>query len=247
MTLRTERQVRCLFVDSARGLAMINAVAYHFLFDVCIVYGQDPGWIRYTGVFVWQQYICWSFILISGLAWPWGRHQLRRGLELNFWGLVITAVTVLAVPDSAIWFGVLSFLGCAMLLLIPLHGPLERVPPAAGAAGSFALFALCRNIQRGELAFGLIRLPPALYTTRVLTPLGFPYEGFRSSDYFPILPWFFLYLTGWFLGRLLRDRGVLDRLARVHLPPLTWIGQRSIWTYLLHQPVCMALCMLIFR
>lgn len=247
MALQSKRQNRCLFIDSLRGMAMLHAVAYHFLFDVFIIYGLDPDWYRITGVFIWQQCICWTFILVSGLSWPWGRRPLRRGLELNVWGLVVTAVTLAASPKTAIWFGILNFMGCAMLLMIPLRRLLERISPAAGMAGSFLLFLLFRYVQRGEVAFGLVQLPDWLYTTRILTPLGFPYDGFRSSDYFPILPWFFLYVTGYFLGRLLTERGVLDRLARVHHPALTWVGQNSIWVYLVHQPVCMGVCMLIFR
>lgn len=108
-------------IDALRGFTVLSMVAYHFLYDVNIIYGQNPDWYRQPRVFFWQQCICWSFILISGFVWPWGkRKSLRRGLTVNFWGLVITAVTCLVTPTEAIWFGVLNFLGCAMLLLIPL-------------------------------------------------------------------------------------------------------------------------------
>ena len=99
----------------------------------------------------------------------------------------------------------------------------------------------------GSVGFGSllqIRLPEALYTTKLLTPLGFPYPEFRSSDYFPILPWFFLYLCGWFGNRIFLLHPAWQKAARLHIPFLTTIGRKSIWIYLLHQPVCYLIAML---
>ena len=93
-------------------------------------------------------------------------------------------------------------LSCAVLLLIPLHPLLKRLKPWLGLCLSFLLFLLFFKVNSGYLGLGelfSVKLPERLYTTRLLTPLGFPYEGFRSSDFFPILPWFFLYLCGYFI------------------------------------------------
>lgn len=109
-------------IDALRGLTVLSMVAYHFMYDVEVVYGINPDWYRIPAVHIWQQSICWSFILISGFVWSWGQKKnLRRGIVINLWGLVITAVTLIALPSEAIWFGVLNFIGCAVLLLIPLH------------------------------------------------------------------------------------------------------------------------------
>ena len=61
------------------------------------------------------------------------------------------------------------------------------------------------------------RLPAELYRFRILAPLGFPDPAFRSSDYFPMLPWYLLFLCGWFLGKLLPQNERLRRLARVKM------------------------------
>ena len=109
-------------IDALRGLTVLSMVAYHFMYDVEVVYGINPDWYRIPAVHIWQQSICWSFILISGFVWSLGREKnLRRGIVINLWGLVITAVTLIALPSEVIWFGVLNFIGCAVLLLIPLH------------------------------------------------------------------------------------------------------------------------------
>ena len=238
-------------VDALRGLALLNMLGMHFLYDVNVVFGREPGWHLKSGVHIWQQYICWSFILIAGFAFRWGRrHNLRRGLLLNLFGFLITAVTLIAVPQEAIWFGILNFMGCAILLTIPLEKPLDRLPPLPGFGLSFLLFALFYRVDSGVLGLGSlfsVKLPRALYTCRVLTPLGFPYPGFRSSDYFPLLPWLFLFFAGFYLFRLLEPLPAWRKLARVKIPLLSAVGRHTMWVYLLHQPVLMGLCMILFR
>ena len=243
------KPVRLHGIDALRGFTVLSMVAYHFLYDVNIIYGQNPDWYRQPQVFFWQQCICWSFILISGFVWPWGKEKsLRRGLIVNFWGLVITAVTCLVTPTEAIWFGVLSFLGCAMLLLIPMDRPLRRLNPWLGLGLCFLLFLLFRHVDSGWLGLGSFRLtlPAGLYSTRLLTPLGFPYPGFRSSDYFPLLPWFFLYLCGYFLNGVFTAHPRWQRPLTRKVPVLDTIGRKALPIYLIHQPLCMLVCIIVF-
>lgn len=245
-----EKTRRYHLIDALRGLALVNMISYHFLYDVMVVYGRDPRWYLRPAVHVWQQYICWSFILIAGFSFHWGRrHNLRRGLLLNLCGLVITAVTLIAMPSEAIRFGILSFMGCAVLLTIPLEKGLKHISPALGLALCFLLFLLLRRVDGGVIGFGpfLLRLPEGLYRFRLLAPLGFPDPGFRSSDYFPLLPWYLLFLCGWFLGQIFEKRAHWQRTARVKVPVLSAIGCKTVWVYMLHQPVLMGICMLIFR
>ncbi len=238
-------------IDALRGLALLNMLGMHFLYDVNVVFGREPSWILRPAVFYWQQYICWSFILIAGFCFHWGRRgNLKRGLLLNALGLLITAVTLIAVPSEAVRFGILNFLGCAILLTIPLDRGLQRVPPGWGLLVCGLLFALFYRVQSGVLGLGGLfsfRLPAVLYRFRLLAPLGFPDAHFRSSDYFPMLPWYFLFLCGWFLGKLFQKPGPWQDAARVKIPLLSAVGRKTIWVYMLHQPLLMGLCMLMFR
>jgi len=233
-----------------RGLALLNMLGMHFLYDVNVVFGKEPDWYLRPGVRLWQQCICWSFILIAGVCFHFGKaHNLRRGIFLNACGLVITAATLIAVPSEAIWFGILNFMGCAILLTIPLEGLLRKLSPVLGILLCFALFLLFRHVESGFLGIGpfLYRLPEGLYRFRILAPLGFPDPLFRSSDYFPMLPWYFLFLCGWNLGRLFQKNARWQRVARLKVPLLSALGRRTIWVYMLHQPVLMGICMLIFK
>ena len=244
------REGRYDLIDTVRGIAIISMVIFHFCYDVFMVYGRDPSWYSQPAVHIWQQSICWTFILVSGFVWSWGRSgNLKRGIMLNVWGLVISGVTVLAMPAEAVWFGILNCIGCAVLLMIPMEPVLRRIPAAIGLVAAFALFVVFKDVQLGYLGVpGVFRLdlPDWLYDCRVLTPFGFPFPGFRSSDYFPILPWLFLYICGYFLNRLVMAIRPLQSVARHGLAPLSTVGRYSIWIYLIHQPVCMLICMLVF-
>ena len=92
-----------------------------------------------------------------------------------------------------------------------------------------------------------VKLPEGLYNTRLLTPLGFPYEGFRSSDFFPILPWFFLYLCGYFIHGIFAAHPAWQRPFTHRVPLLSALGRRALLVYLLHQPLCMLVCIIIFE
>lgn len=246
----TSAKQRFHAIDALRGLAIINMIIFHFLYDIFIVYGQDPTWNNHSAVYLWQQTVCCIFIYISGFVWLWGqKHNLRRGLCLNWGGLTISLVTFIFMPSEMIWFGILNFIGCAVLLLIPLHHPLRHIPPIAGALASLLLFFFCKNIPHGTIGLGnllSIPLPAALYECKVLTPLGFPFPQFVSSDYFPVLPWFFLYLCGYFSQYIFQKHPTCQRLAAHNIPFLSAIGRQSLWIYLLHQPILMGICMFIF-
>jgi hypothetical protein len=133
---------------------------------------------------------------------------------------------------------------------IPAEKLLRRVPAAIGLAVSFGLFLLLKNISSGSLGFeGLVicPLPQALYRNLLTAYLGFPPRGFFSTDYFPLFPWFFLFVTGYFLFRVLEKRDLNQKLfAGGQVPLLNLLGRHSLLVYLLHQPILYGLSMLLF-
>ena len=154
------------------------------------------------------------------------------------------------IPGEAIWFGILNFMGCAVLLLLPMQKILQKVEPIIGAAVSFIFFVLFKNVQNQYLGIGhleLVRLPDALYELKILTPFGFPFSGFISSDYFPIIPWIFLYLTGFYMNQSFMRHKLWQKYAEISIPFLSLVGKKSLWIYMLHQPVSMLICILLFH
>ena len=69
-------------LDALRGLALLNMLAYHAMYDWVYVFGHAGSWynIGAPGCHVWQQYICWSFILLSGYSFTLARRPLKNGL-----------------------------------------------------------------------------------------------------------------------------------------------------------------------
>lgn len=236
-------RLRYALLDDLRGLAVLNMAVYHGIYDWVHVFGRALPWFSSAGAYLWQQAICWTFILVAGAVFPMGRRPARRGALVLGCGLVLTAVTVLVMPSERILFGVLHFLGAAMVLSALLRRWLLKIPSAAGAAGSFGLFLLTKSLPAGGLGVGdalLWPLPAALYSQGWTFPLGLTGPGFYSADYFPLLPWLFLFWTGMYLWRWLTARWG-GRLAAVGpAPGLAWLGRHSLPVYLLHQPVLLA-------
>ena len=235
---------RYVLLDSIRGITLLNMILYHGMFDLVEIYGLHIPWFVERPGYVWQQSICWIFILLSGFCWNLGKRHLKRGLVISAWGLLITGVTYAFMPSEKILFGILTFTGTAMLLLIPLSKVLERIPSWMGFAGSFLLFGLTRNVNRGIWGFELFyfgRVPKVLYRGLFMTFLGFPDPGFFSGDYFPLFPWIFLYLTGYFLYGMFIKFPEVKNALRIHLPApfLEAAGRHSLLLYLLHQPLLM--------
>jgi len=227
-------------LDTIRGFALVSMILYHACWDLVYMFGADWPWYHGFAAHVWQQSICWTFILLSGFCWALGRRQFQRGLTVFLCGAVITAVTWGFMRSNLVFCGVLTLLGASSMLLVPLAPALERLPARAGLAGSFGLFLLLRDVNAGYLGFEGLRLaalPGELYRDRLTALLGFPPEDFFSTDYFPLLPWFFLFLTGFFLHRLWPGDGREGR----RIPLVTAMGRHSLLIYMLHQPVVYAL------
>ena len=235
-------------IDAIRGFAIVNMVVFHFLYDLLVIFGYGNHWNRNVSTFVWEQGICFSFIIISGVSFNFSNNGYKRGILLNLLGFLITAVTVIALREYGIWFGILNFLGCAMLILQPLKSYIEKIPPLIGAVLSLVLFLFLYGVPRGYVGFYMINLfdlPDLLYKCKYLAVLGFPSADFRSSDYFPIIPWIFLFSAGFFAWRLIK-RFNADGIFKAKIPVLDFIGRHSLVIYIVHQPLAMLLCFILF-
>ena len=181
---------RYALLDELRGLDLLSMMLYHGCWDLVNLFGIQADWYYGLPGHLWQQSICWVFILLSGFCVQLGHHTLRRGAQVFGAGALVTAVTLLFMPEDRVIFGVLTLLGSAMLLTGLLEKPLRHIPPAAGFAISAALFALTRNVSVGYLGFGSLRLwlPQTLYANCVTAYFGFYPWWFYSTDYFALAP-----------------------------------------------------------
>lgn len=217
--MEPQTAARYRLLDELRGLDLISMMLYHGMWDVVFLFGVAQKWYTGRPGFVWQQSICWVFILLSGFCLPLGHHPFRRGAVVFGAGALVTAVTLLFLPEDVVWFGVLTLLFWV------------TYPTMNGFW----------NLPGGRLA-----LPQALYVSYPTAYLGFMPKSFFSTDYFPLLPWLFLFWAGYFLHHLV-GRGRLAPLRRSVCPPLGWMGRHSLVLYLLHQPVILGVLTVAFR
>lgn len=138
---------RYALLDELRGLDLVSMMLYHACWDMMFLFGIWMDWYAGMPGRLWQQTICWVFILLSGFCVQLGHHTLRRGAQVFGAGALVTAVTLLFMPEDRVIFGVLTFLGTAMLLTGVLEPLLKKIPPAAGLAVSAVLFALTYHLD----------------------------------------------------------------------------------------------------
>ena len=229
---------RYALLDELRGLDLISMMLFHVCWDLVFLFDMNMGWYAGTPGRLWQQAICWVFILLSGFCAPFGRYMLRRGTVVFGAGAVVTLATLVFMPEDRVVFGVLTFLGSAMLLTGVLEPLLKKIPPAAGLAVSAVLFALTYHLDERWLGFGGLRLalPDAWYANYFTAFFGFLPFDFYSTDYFALLPWLFLFWAGYYLHKAVGRRR-MEPLRRSVCPALGWMGRHSLLLYLLHQPV----------
>ena len=131
---------RYALLDELRGLDLVSMMLYHACWDMMFLFGIWMDWYAGMPGRLWQQTICWVFILLSGFCAPFGRHMLRRGVTVFAAGALVTAVTLVFMPGERVIFGVLTFLGTAMLLTGVLEPLLKKVMPATTVLHFFGFY-----------------------------------------------------------------------------------------------------------
>lgn len=245
---KTDLSSRYNLIDAVRGFAVLHMIAYHLCYDIFEVFGIHEGWYLTTGATIWERFICCTFILVSGVSLNFSKHSYKRGILVNLCGFAVTVITMLAMPSQAVWFGVLNLIGCSMLITAALKSLFEKLHPVGGAVCSLLLFSFFYGLPRRFLGFfdlGFITLPDSLYRFKYLSFLGLKSADFYSADYFPLLPWIFLFFAGFFLWKAVEKYRAAEKF-RPNVPVLGFVGRHSLPIYLLHQPVLYGICWGIF-
>lgn len=255
--------MRYRLLDTLRGFSLVSMFLYHTCWNLVNIYGFNWPWFVKTEGYLWQQSICWLFIFISGFCMslkpdekPWSA-VTKRGLTVMICGVLVTVLTLVFMPQSKIIFGVLFFLGFSIILTVWLQPLLQKIPARAGLLSSTILLFIFRNINYGNLGFEniiLYRLPDFLYEHGMLgTFLGLQDKNFSSADYFSFIPWYFLFIKGYFICRVIlkhrEAKGLtgLPDVFRKGIPVLETLGQHSLLFYMLHQPVILLILSLLLK
>jgi len=242
--VQTLNKTRLYIIDELRGAAVILMIIYHALYDLNIIFNLPISFLFSPLMDLFRNsFISGPFIFIAGVSANLSRNSLKRGIIAFGFGLALTAVTLLIAPSQLILFGILHLLGLSMIITHFLKPLLKRLPPQIGSVVTILMFFISYGIPYKYMGFGSlikIKLPDFLYSANYLFPLGLHTSSFNSSDYYPLLPWIFLFFAGFYAGRYLMSANLPEFCYRSHTKAFGWIGRHSMVIYLAHQPLLLA-------
>ena len=238
------KEKRYYLVDSIRGFALVSMILYHTVYDLVYIYDFNILWFKKTEGYIWQQSICYIFIFISGMSYHYSKNAIRRGFITLGLGTLISIISMIFMPSEKIIWGILSFIGISTILVkVLLDKYLKKVKPLTGIFMSIFLFVCTKNINYRYLGFenfNIVKIPNIFYRIKGLNLIGFTNENFRSSDYFSIIPWIFLYICGYYFLNFIKENN-LNSYLEYRIYGFNKIGEKSLIIYMLHQPIILAI------
>lgn len=237
--LKKENKRICM-LDELRGVAIIAMVIYHTLVSMVFIYNLEFSYEIFFKAQRLQPLIPITFITLCGISCSLSKNNLKRGVRIFAIALIATLVTFLFMPQMVIVFGILHFLGIALIIYSLLKSYTDKIKNNIGVVVSLLLYIITYSIPYGYIGFKSLiyfDLPSQLYSVYPLFIIGLPTPDFYSGDYFPIVPHLFLFFTGIFIGKILKEKGAPKLMYKKLCPPLDFIGKYSLVIYVVHQPV----------
>jgi len=231
--------------DVVRGFSVVSMVCFHACYDLVYLRGASLPFLSGFVIDAWRASISWTFLFVSGCMCVLVREggNLTRALRYALVAVGIFVVTSVAAVDVPISFGVMYCIAACTLTYVVLDR-LGLAPRGCVAAlVLFTCFLVLLGLPRGYVGIGDVNahLPRELYATPWLSWLGLPGPQFASGDYYPLLPYLLVYLSGAAMCSWWRQAGFPDWAADAKVGPLATIGRHSMAVYLVHQPVLIAL------
>ena len=235
-------------LDEVRGFDLILMVFFHAFYVIGYLFKYSWGAWLFQFFNPVEPFFAGLFIFICGISCRLSHSNWKRGGLLALVAIGMSLFLYLFMREEMIWFGVLHFLAVSILLFALLRPLLDRIPPWAGLIGSALLLLLTWwvPVYRGSMLgikglFGT-DIPGWLVDIPALYPLGL--GAGEGADYFPLLPWFFCFLAGSFVGVWAKQNRFPRWMYVSRLPWLSWLGRHTLVIYVLHQPVVFGLCWL---
>lgn len=217
-------------IDFLRGLAIILMIVFHFIVDLKDFYAFDVEYLTGFWFYVGKLSAI-LFIFTAGISATLSTSTLKHGIIIFFWAMLLTVVTYFYNPILYIRFGILHFLGISIAsyrLICRLHPVWLMITGILGI--------IIGNI----VAFLPTTLP-------YLFPFGLTTSSFTTMDYYPLAPWYGIFLFGIAIGKRFYHKRECLFSERLFLMPLGHLGRHSLTVYLVHQPLLLAILALIIK
>lgn len=225
------------FFDALRGLTMISMALFHGAYDLAYLYGLPMPWFT-EGIFqdTWRASISWVFLFIAGWMCTLSHNNFTRARKYAAVAVIVWLATTIASVDDSINFGIIYCMAACTFVVAVTKPIVDKLPPRLTFCMLLLLFFITRSI------------PHHTYVIIGMAWLGFPDADFISGDYYPLVPFIFMYLAGYMAARIVSNTcsGYPDWMYDHPLPLLEALGRHALVFYLLHQPVILIVLDLIY-
>lgn len=234
---------RIEIIDALRGLSILLMVIHHALYDAVYFLGA-PSWLFSNPVFdPLQKFFAGLFIFLSGVSCRFSHSNLKRGIITFLAGWVVSLVTYLV--GNPAWFGILHLLGLSAVLVGAAEQKFPKLLHGKRSQKRDVARALVILISTILFVFMWSRVYDTSYNFKGFAWLGFVYPGYYSSDWFPLLPWFFVFTAGAAAGGFVVERRLPKKFYTAKVPFFAAVGRNTLAVYILHQPVLYGITMLV--
>jgi uncharacterized membrane protein len=217
-------------------------VVYHLMYDLDYFGGYpiestSGFWARFAdataSAFLFLVGVSLAISYVRASAGHPGRSlfgkYLLRGIRIFAYGMALTLV-FLVFGMGVVAFGILHLIGVSIILAYPF------------LRYRFANLFLGLSLVAAGVYMGIEGLTSQ---NPWLLPFGVVPENLVMPDYRPLLPWFGVVLLGVFAGNVVYGGGRRPALFAGKAPavarPLLPLGRNSLFVYLIHQPILIAL------
>jgi len=225
-------------IDFLRGFAIILMIFFHIIYD--LNFFSITNFRIYSGIILSIARLSASiFVVLAGISLSisysksknWLKTNdiilkfIKRGLKILFLGMIISVITWFYIPRGFVVFGILHFIGTSIILsLIFIRYRFINI--------IFGLFFIIVGFYLKSLTFDF----------NILIPLGFIPNNFWTIDYFPLFPWFGIFLIGISIGNIIypdfkRKYEIKDLSKNLLVKSFCFLGRNSLLIYFLHQPI----------
>lgn len=215
-------------IDFLRAIAIILMVTFHTVYDLNEFVGIDIDYLG--GFWYWEgKTSALTFIFLAGISSGFSKNTVRRGVIVLVFAMVITLVTYTIFREQYIRFGILHFLGVAMILF-----------PLLKKMNNILLF-----LSAAVIAFVAVPFKDIFFDISRMLPFGVMNRGINTLDCYPLIPYLSVFILGILAYKMYYYKK--QSLFKVYYENkyISMISKNSLAIYLIHQPVIVAMILLL--